>query len=150
MANGNWFNGNAQPLSLGINTITVASVSFDRSVKIQFSSGDVAFNSIVHNGNDLDLNEGLCPATSTQTVTIGTEDNSTFSYSATEYCSNDTDPSPTIAGTSGGKFTSTIGLVIDSLTGAIDLDSSSSGTYVVTYTTPLPEQTISSLSLIHI
>ena len=73
---------------------------------------------------------------------MGLEDNSTFSYSATEYCSNDTDPSPTIAGTSGGKFTSTIGLVIDSLTGTIDLDSSSSGTYVVTYTTPLPEQTI--------
>jgi len=78
VANGNWFNGNAQPLTLGVNTITVASVSFDRSVKIQFSSGDVAFNSIVHNGNDLDLNEGLCPATSTQTVTIGTEDNSTI------------------------------------------------------------------------
>ena len=55
MANGNWFNGNAQPLSLGVNTITVASVSFDRSVKIQFSSGDIDFNSIVHNGSAVNL-----------------------------------------------------------------------------------------------
>ena len=55
VANGNWFNGNAQPLSLGVNTITVASVSFDRSVKIQFSSGDIDFNSIVHNGSAVNL-----------------------------------------------------------------------------------------------
>ena len=68
------FNGTPQPLTV-VNTITVSSVSFDRIVKIQFSTGDIAFNSIVHNGNDLDLNEGLCPATSTQTVTIGVEDN---------------------------------------------------------------------------
>ena len=71
----------AQPLSLGINTITVASVSFDRSVKIQFSSGDVAFNSIDHNGNAIDLNEGLCPATSTQTITIGVEITHHLAYS---------------------------------------------------------------------
>ena len=33
VANGNWFNGNAQPLSLGENSITVSAVSFARSVK---------------------------------------------------------------------------------------------------------------------
>ena len=38
VANGNWFNGNAQALTLGTNTVTVAAVSFDRSVKFQFSS----------------------------------------------------------------------------------------------------------------
>ena len=36
VANGNWFNGNAQALTLGTNTVTVAAVSFDRSVKFQF------------------------------------------------------------------------------------------------------------------
>ena len=41
VANGNWFNGNAQPLALGENTITVSAVSFARSVKFQFSSGDI-------------------------------------------------------------------------------------------------------------
>ena len=46
MANGNWFNGNAQPLSLGENTITVNAVSFNRSVKIQFNSGDIEFDAL--------------------------------------------------------------------------------------------------------
>ena len=53
VANGNWFNGNAQALSLGENTITVSGVSFARSVKIQFSSGDIGVTSIVANGAEL-------------------------------------------------------------------------------------------------
>ena len=44
-----------QPLTLRVNTITVASVSFNRTVKIQFSSGDIDFNSIVHNGSAVNL-----------------------------------------------------------------------------------------------
>ena len=51
VANGNWFNGNAQPLVLGLNTITVASVIFDRIVKFQFSSGAVEFDNLSSNGN---------------------------------------------------------------------------------------------------
>ena len=51
VANGNWFNGNAQPLVLGLNTITVASVIFDRIVKFQFSSGAVEFDELSSNGN---------------------------------------------------------------------------------------------------
>jgi len=51
VANGNWNNGGAKSLSLGSNTITVAGVDFDRTVKIQFSSGDVAFNFIQINSN---------------------------------------------------------------------------------------------------
>ena len=39
VANGNWYQGNTQPLSLGLNTINVGSVALDRSVKFQFSSG---------------------------------------------------------------------------------------------------------------
>ena len=50
VANGNWFNGNAQALTLGSNTITVAAVSFDRAVKFQFSSGDVEFDALTLNG----------------------------------------------------------------------------------------------------
>ena len=51
VANGNWFNGNPQALSLGENTITVNGVSFDRSVKIQFNSGDIEFDSLSVNGD---------------------------------------------------------------------------------------------------
>ena len=50
VANGNWFNGNPQPLSLGENTITVNGVSFNRSVKIQFNSGDIEFDALSVNG----------------------------------------------------------------------------------------------------
>ena len=49
-ANGSGFNGNAQALAVGENTITVASVTFDRAVKVQFSSGDIAVSKIVLNG----------------------------------------------------------------------------------------------------
>ena len=54
VANGNWFNGNAQPLSLGENVITVSAVSFARSVKFQFSSGEVIFEALVLNSTALD------------------------------------------------------------------------------------------------
>ena len=46
VANGNWFMGDSQLLSLGINAITVNEVSFNRSVKIQFSSGDIEFDAL--------------------------------------------------------------------------------------------------------
>ena len=49
-ANGNWYFGNAVALTLGSNSITVPAVTFDRSVKFQFSSGDVEFNSLSLNG----------------------------------------------------------------------------------------------------
>lgn len=49
-ANGGSFNGNTEALAVGENTITVASVSFDRAVKVQFSSGDIAVSKIVLNG----------------------------------------------------------------------------------------------------
>ena len=50
VANGNWFNGPAIALTLGSNTITVAAVTFDRAVKFQFSSGDVALDALSLSG----------------------------------------------------------------------------------------------------
>ena len=49
-ANGNWFNGPAQALTLGPNSVTVAAVGFDRSVKFQFSDGAVEFDALSLNG----------------------------------------------------------------------------------------------------
>ena len=63
VANGNWFNGNAQALTLGTNTITVSAVSFDRSVKFQFSSGDVEFDALTLNGLNSDCVTLLPPPT---------------------------------------------------------------------------------------
>ena len=45
-ANGNNYFGNAQELILGLNTITVAAVDFNRTVKIQLSSPDIKFNQL--------------------------------------------------------------------------------------------------------
>ena len=53
VANGNFFNGPAQPLVLGLNTINVAGVTFDRTVKFQFSDGAVEFDALSLNGNSV-------------------------------------------------------------------------------------------------
>ena len=39
-------------MTLGSNSITVSAVGFDRTVKFQFSSGDVEFSSLSVNGVD--------------------------------------------------------------------------------------------------
>lgn len=53
VANQNWYFAPSQNLSLGINIISVNAVNFDRTVKFQFSNGDVEFNSISHNALDV-------------------------------------------------------------------------------------------------
>ena len=50
VANQNWYFAPEQSLSLGLNTITVNAVDFDRIVKFQFSSGDIEFDAISLNG----------------------------------------------------------------------------------------------------
>ncbi|MDB2358187.1 hypothetical protein N9V86_03615 [Opitutales bacterium] len=50
VSNGTWYEGDSQPLGLGANTITVNSVAFDRSVKIQFSSDAIEYNALSVNG----------------------------------------------------------------------------------------------------
>ena len=53
VANGNWYNAPSQALSIGENIITIPAVTFDRTVKIQLSSGDVKFDSLSVNGKNL-------------------------------------------------------------------------------------------------
>ncbi len=71
----------------------------------------------------------------TITITINTIDDPSFNYNTTNYCKGDTNPTPTIAGLTGGVFSSTAGLSIDSATGEIDIATSTAGSYTVTYTT---------------
>ena len=78
---------------------------------------------------------GACSATDSVDVTVNPQDSAAFSYAASAYCANGTDPTPTITGTAGGAFTSTAGLSINASTGEIDLDASTVGTYSITYTT---------------
>ena len=51
-AGGNYNAANEGPLALGPNTITVAAVAFDRTVKIQFSSDAIEFDALTFNGEN--------------------------------------------------------------------------------------------------
>ncbi|MGY8867940.1 MAG: hypothetical protein ACKVJK_20230, partial [Methylophagaceae bacterium] len=80
-----------------------------------------------------------CLQTHTREVTVNPQEDATFAYSNSSYCSDNSDPSPTISGTSGGTFTAnSAGLNIIAATGLIDLDASTPGTYTITYSTPGP------------
>jgi len=54
-------------------------------------------------------------------------------YSGSPYCADAGTATVTQTGTTGGVYSSPIGLVIDPATGEIDLDASTAGTYTVTY-----------------
>ena len=68
-------------------------------------------------------------------ITITENEDASFSYASTGYCTDDSDPTPAITGTTGGTFSSTAGLSLNASTGQIDLDASTPGSYDVTYTT---------------
>ncbi len=72
---------------------------------------------------------------SNQQVTINDLDNAAFAYSASSYAPTDADPTPTITGLTGGTFSGTTGLVINSTTGEIDLSASTIATHTITYNT---------------
>jgi len=76
-----------------------------------------------------------CPLSTSKLVTIGgTAPVIGFSYT-TPVCKTGTNPTPTgVSGfVTGGTYSSTSGLSINSTTGAIDLATSTAGTYTVTY-----------------
>jgi gliding motility-associated-like protein len=76
---------------------------------------------------------GGCPSvTATAVITI-IQPTATFTYSNTNYCQTGS-TSPNITGTSGGTFSSIpFGLIINPSTGVINLQTSQTGNYVVTY-----------------
>jgi len=78
---------------------------------------------------------GLCPATQTQGILISAPGNASFAYSQSSYCQGTANPTPTIANL-GGVFTSApAGLVFsNSVSGTINLNASTPGTYTITYT----------------
>ena len=61
-------------------------------------------------------------------------DDATFAYLASNYCVDAVDPTPTST-LSGGAYSSTAGLSINTVTGVIDVSASTPGAYTVTYLT---------------
>ncbi|UKN01141.1 gliding motility-associated C-terminal domain-containing protein [Paracrocinitomix mangrovi] len=82
-----------------------------------------------------------CPNVGTFDVTINAEDDPSFDYGNTLYCTGDSNPIANIIGTAGGTFSSSAGLVLaNTSTGEIDIAGSTvGGPYTITYTTPGPD-----------
>jgi hypothetical protein len=78
---------------------------------------------------------GTCPNSSDVSVTVNAADDASLTYDAAAYCADDSDPTPTITGLAGGTFSSGGGLTLNASTGAIDVSTSTPGTYTITYTT---------------
>jgi hypothetical protein len=105
VANGNWYFPNPSALTLGLNTFNVNSVNFDRSIKIQFSSGAIAFDSITLNGvsiynlpeqpiifnpsNSLQISNGTLKASSISGGNIILDENSYLHLSESDPVLND-------------------------------------------------------------
>ena len=79
---------------------------------------------------------GFCTAVDSFTVNPFTEDDAAFSYSESIFCQDDLNPTAIITGTSGGVFTSSLGLSLVAASGEVDLNSSTPGAYGILYTTP--------------
>lgn len=120
-------------------TITGETGTFSEStgnLSIDSSTGVINVNSstagtytVVYTTN------GTCPNTVNNTITINALDSAAFSYSDSDFIQSMPDPTPTITGVTGGTFSGTTGLVINSTTGEIDLDASTIATHTIIYTT---------------
>jgi hypothetical protein len=75
---------------------------------------------------------GTCSNSTATTVTINALPTATISYSGSPFCATGT-VSATQLGQSGGTYSATAGLSINTSTGQIDLGASTAGTYTVTY-----------------
>lgn len=77
---------------------------------------------------------GCSGTASTYSITVLPFEDPGFSYTKTTFCTNDVNPIPTIE-SSGGTFTASAGLVMDSNTGVINIFASGEGSFNITYTT---------------
>ena len=83
--------------------------------------------------NTIDAGSVYADSYSGETVLIGAS--AAFSYSKSSFHQDESDPTPTITGTTGGTFSATpSGLSINTSTGTIDLDNSTIQSYTITYT----------------
>ena len=75
---------------------------------------------------------GACSNTATTSITITAFPTATIAYSGSPYCATGT-ATVTQTGTAGGTYTAPAGVVINAATGAINLATSTPGTYTITY-----------------
>lgn len=86
-------------------------------------------------------------------VVISAIPDASFAYSDTLFCLSETDPRPTFITEPGGTFSADLtGIVLESITGMIDLTASTPGNYVINYVTPgfCPQTASRSVSILNV
>ncbi len=78
------------------------------------------------------FNSGACNNTTTTSITINALPTATIAYTGSPYCATGT-ATVTQTGTAGGTYTAPAAVVINAVTGAINLAASTAGTYTITY-----------------
>ena len=76
---------------------------------------------------------GSCPSTSTATVKISAV-SAAISYPGKNFCQSMDSVHVTLTGNTGGTFSSSYGVILDDVTGQIDLLNSTPGNYTINYT----------------
>lgn len=112
-----------------VGSITGASINSGSFInQVLTNSSHQTAGSVVYNVTPTTNNCAGYPTSIT--VTVNPVDDANFSYSSATYCQSGNNPTPNY--NPNAKFTSSpTGLLIDSLTGTIDLASSSIGTYTI-------------------
>ena len=109
--------------------VTGGTFSAPAGLSINTSSGEIDLSASTPGTYSVTYETPNCFSSSNFTVTITPDEDGTFSYSTTQFCTGGADPTPTISGTTGGSFSSGSGLSIDASTGVIDLSASTAGSY---------------------
>jgi gliding motility-associated-like protein len=113
------------------------------SLTVNSETGEIDLTSATAGTHDItytiDANGETCSASGTFTTSIDITESTTpvtdFSYDVDVYCSDSVNTLPELAEgfTFGGVFSAESGLSINSITGEIDITSSSLGTYTINY-----------------
>lgn len=97
------------------------------------SVGDIGAGSVVLTLTTNDPSGPCSFVSDLVTITISSSPSATFTYTSPTFCQNNSNPSPQFGvGASGGTFSSTAGLSINSSNGIVDLSASLPGVYSVT------------------
>jgi gliding motility-associated-like protein len=123
----------------GVATVTQTGVSggvYSSTAGLSINGGTGAVNLVASTAGTYTVtyafSNGTCSNTTTTTIKINPLPVASIAYAGTPYCATGT-ASVTQTGVGGGSYASTAGLVINSSTGAINLVTSTAGTYTVTY-----------------
>lgn len=106
--------------------ISVATVNASTGLVTAVNAGNALIRYTVTTGC------GSPTTSSSGTLTVNILPIASISYNGSPFCNSGV-ANVTRTGEAGGKYSSSVGLIINSLTGIINLEASSTGTYMVTY-----------------